>query len=72
MVAKQIDTLFVRIEPLKAWHDVINVEFVIYLLMFQFHCYLSLFHALYFMSIIACIFYIVCDLGALRLGVPYK
>ena len=68
MVVKQMDTLFVRTKPLKAWHDVINVEFIIYLMMFQFHYYLSLFHVLYFMSIIACIFYIVCYLGALGLA----
>ena len=41
----------VRIEPLKAWHDVINLEFIIYLMMIQFHYYPSLFHVLYFMSI---------------------
>ena len=46
---KQMDTLFFRTEPLKAWHGVINVEIIIYLMMFQFHCYLSLFHVLYFM-----------------------
>ena len=33
--------------------------------MFQFHFYLSLFHALYIMSILAYIFCIVHDLGAL-------
>ena len=38
----------VRIEPLKAWHDVINLKFIIYLMMFQFYFYLSLFHVLYF------------------------
>ena len=58
------------IEPLKAWHDVINLEFIIYLMMLQFHFYLSLFHVLYFMSILAHIFCIVCDLGAL--GVAQK
>ena len=42
----------VRIEPLKAWHDVINLEFIIYLMMFQFPFYLSLFHVLYLMSIL--------------------
>ena len=68
MVVKQMDTLFFRTEPLKAWHGVINVEIIIYLMMFQFHCYLSLFHVLYFMSIITCIFYIVRDLGALGLA----
>ena len=36
----------VRIEPLKAWHNVIDLEFIIYLMMFQFHFYLSLFHVL--------------------------
>ena len=41
----------VRIEPLKVWRDVIDLEFVIYLMIFQFHFYLSLFHVLYFMSI---------------------
>ena len=34
-------------------------------MMFQFHFYLSLFHVLYIMSIFACIFCIVRDLGAL-------
>ena len=38
----------VRIEPLKTWHDIINLEFITYLMMFQFHFYLSLFHVLYF------------------------
>ena len=33
--------------------------------MFQFHFYLSLFHVLYFMSILVYIFCIVRDLGAL-------
>ena len=46
----------VRIEPLKAWHDVINLEFIIYLMMFQFHYYPSLFHVLYSMSILASTF----------------
>ena len=55
----------VRIELLKTWHDVINLEFIIYLMMFSFHFYLSLFHVLYFMSILTYIFCIVCDLGAL-------
>ena len=40
--------LNVRIEPLKTWHDIINLEFITYLMMFQFHFYLSLFHVLYF------------------------
>ena len=31
----------VRIEPLKAWHDVTNLKFIIYLMIFQFHFYLS-------------------------------
>ena len=39
-------------------------------MMFQFHFYLSLFDVLYFMSIIAYIFCIVRDLGAL--GVAQK
>ena len=60
----------IRIEPLKGWHDVINLEFIIYLMMFQFNFYLSLFHVLYFMSILAYIFCIVCDLDAL--GVAQK
>ena len=64
------EVLHVRIEPLKAWHDVINLEFIIYLVMFQFHSYLSLFHVLYFMSILTNIFCIICDLGAL--GVAKK
>ena len=58
------------IEPWKAWHDVINLEFVIYVMMFQFQFYLSLFHVLYFMSIFAYISCIVRDLGAL--GVAQK
>ena len=49
----------VRIEPLKARHDVINLDSVIYLMMFQFHFYLSLFHVLYFLSILVYIFCIV-------------
>ena len=57
-----------RIEPLKAWHDVINLEFIFYLMMFQFHFYLSLFNVLYFKSILACIFYIVLYLGALEIA----
>ena len=60
----------IKIEPLKTWHDVINLKFIIYLMMFQFHFYLSLFHVLYFMSIFACIFCIVCELGVL--GVAHK
>ena len=60
----------VMIEPLKVWHDVINLEFIIYLMMLQFHFYLSLFHILYFMSILVCIFCILRDLGAL--GVASK
>ena len=60
----------VMIEPLKAWHDIINLEFIIYLMMFQFHFYLSLFHVLYFMSILA---YIVCIVRNLSvLGVAQK
>ena len=39
-------------------------------MMFQFHFYLSLFHVLYFMSILACIFCIIRDLGTL--GVAQK
>ena len=34
--------------------------------MFQFHFYLSLFHVLYFMSILVYFFCIVRDLGALE------
>ena len=60
----------VRIEPLKAWHNVIDLEFIIYLMMFQFHFYLSLFHVLYFTRIFVYIFCIVCDLDAL--GVVQK
>ena len=37
-------------------------------MMFQFHFYLSLFDVLYFMSIIAYIFCIVRDLGALGIA----
>ena len=54
----------VRIEPLKAWHDVINLKFIIYLMMFQFHYYPSLFHVLYSMIILALTFCIIHDLGA--------
>ena len=57
-------------ESLKVWHDVIKLEFIIYLMMFQFHFYLSSLHVLYFMSIVAYIFCIVCDLGSL--GVAHK
>ena len=39
-------------------------------MMFQFHFYLSLFHVLYFVSILTCIFCIVRDLSAL--GVAQK
>ena len=53
-----------RVEPLKEWHDVINLEFIIYLIMFKFHCYPSLFHVLYSMSILVSTFCIVHDLGA--------
>ena len=45
-----------------------NMKFVIYLILFQFHFYLSLFHVLYFMNILTCIFCIVHDLGALRVA----
>ena len=55
-------------EPLKAWHDVMKLKFIIYLMMFQFHFYLSSFHVLYFMSIVAYIFCIVRDLGALEVA----
>ena len=46
--------------------NVINLEFIIYLIMFQFHFYLSSFHVLYFISILVYIFCIVRDLGALE------
>ena len=45
-----LEVVNVIIEPLKTWHDVIHLEFGIYLMMFQFYFYLSLFHVLYFMS----------------------
>ena len=45
-------TITVRIKLLKAWHDVIDFEFIIYLMIFWFCFYLSLFHALYYMSIL--------------------
>ena len=54
----------VRMELLKAWHDAIDLEFLIYLMVFQFHFCLSLFHALHFMSILVYIFCSVCDLSA--------
>ena len=41
----------VGIDLLRAWYDVIDLEFIIYLMIFLFHFYLSLFHLLYFMSI---------------------
>ena len=31
----------VSIEPLKTWNDVTNLEFIIYLVIFEFHFYLS-------------------------------
>ena len=62
-----LELWYVRIEPLKAWHDV-NLEFIIYLMMFQFHFYLSLFHVLYFMSMLVCIFCIIHELGTLRIA----
>ena len=37
-------------------------------MIFQFHVYLSLFCALHFMSIFVFIFYIIRDLGALRVA----
>ena len=43
----------VMIEPLKVWHGITNLEFIIYLMVFQFHFSLSLVHALYFMNILA-------------------
>ena len=51
----------IKIEPLKVWYDITKFE-VHYLIIFQFHLYLSLFHALHFMSILTYIFYIVHDL----------
>ena len=60
----------VMIEPSKAWHDVINLEFISYLMMFRFRSYLSLFYVLYFMRILTYVFCIVHDLGAL--GVTQK
>ena len=64
---KKISTMknFCQDRALKRMADVINLEFIIYLMMFQFHFYLSLFHVLYFMNILTCIFCFVCDLGAL-------
>ena len=59
----------IKIEPLKAWHDLKKFG-IHYLKIFQFHFYLSLFHTLRFMSILAYIFCIVCNLGAL--GVTWK
>ena len=62
----------VRIEPLKAWHGVIYLEFIIYLMIFQFH-FLSIFIlciVLYEHSRLSFFFFIVCDLGAL--GVVQK
>ena len=53
----------VRIEPLKAWHDVTKFG-IHYLMIFQFHFYLSLFHILHFMNILTYIFCILLDLGA--------
>ena len=50
-------------------HDVTKLG-IHYLMIFRFYFYLSLFCALHFMSILACIFRIVHDLGAL--GVARK
>ena len=50
---------------LNAWHDVTNLKFIIYLIIFQWHFYLSLFHTLYFMSIPTYISCIVHDLSVL-------
>ena len=52
----------IMIEPLKVWHNIINLEFIIYLVIFSLHFYLSLFHVLYFMSVQFCISYIIHDL----------
>ena len=60
--------LSIRIEPLKVGHDVTNLEFIIYLIIFQFHFYLFLFHALYFINILTYIFCIIPDLVALRVA----
>ena len=44
--------LIVRIKILKIWYDVIDLEFVIYLMIFRFYFYLFWFHVLYFISIL--------------------
>ena len=43
------ETLMIRIKPLKTRY----LEFIIYLMISQFHFYLFLFHVFYFMSILA-------------------
>ena len=59
----------IMIEPLKAWHNVTKFG-IHYLMIFQFHFYLSLSHALHFISILVYIFCIVHDLDIL--GVARK
>ena len=43
------ETLMIRIKPLKTRY----LEFIIYLMISQFHFYIFLFHVFYFMSILA-------------------
>ena len=56
----------IMIEPLKAWHDVTNLKFIIHVIKFQLHFNLYLLHALYLMSILAYISYIVHDCGTFK------
>ena len=44
--------ILVRIKPLKAWHDVTSLEYIIHLMIFQVHFYLSLIHVLHFIRIL--------------------
>ena len=57
----------VKIKFLKAWHDVTDLKFIIHLIIFKVHFYLSLFHVLYFISILTNIPCIIQDLGVLGL-----
>ena len=56
----------VRIEPFKAWNDVINSEFFIHLIKFQFYFNLSLFYSFHLMIILVPISCTIHNLGALE------
>ena len=57
----------IKINPLKAWHDVIKF-WILFINKVSFHFYLSYFHALYLVSTLTFIFYIVHDLRALGIA----